>query len=62
MTNSTVRQRFGIPEQNKTVASRLIREAVDAGVIVPYDPSAGPRSIRYVPTWASPGANGARAQ
>jgi hypothetical protein len=36
MTNSSVRQRFGIEPQNIATASRLIREAVEAGGIVPY--------------------------
>jgi predicted HTH transcriptional regulator len=54
MTNTTVRQRFGIPQRNSALASRLIREAVEAGVITPYDPSVGFRSMRYVPVWADP--------
>ncbi|MFT4164912.1 MAG: ATP-binding protein [Microlunatus sp.] len=52
--NSSIRERFGILERNKALASRIIREAADEGMIVIYDPSAGPRSIRYVPFWADP--------
>ncbi|MFT3859728.1 ATP-binding protein [Micropruina sp.] len=52
--NASVRERFGIPERNKALASRIIKEAVDEDLIVVYDPSAGPRSIRYVPYWADP--------
>lgn len=52
--NASVRERFGIAERNKALASRLIKEAVDEGLISVYDPSAGPRSIRYVPYWADP--------
>ena len=52
MTNATVRQRFGIKDQNIAQASRLIREAVGAGRILPYDPDAAPRHMRYVPWWA----------
>ncbi len=52
--NASIRERFGIPERNKALASRIIREAVDEGMVVLYDPSAGPRSIRYVPFWADP--------
>jgi len=33
-------------------ASRLIKEAVDACAIVPYDEGAGPRYMKYVPFWA----------
>ena len=52
--NASIRERFGIPDRNKALASRIIREAVDEGMVVLYDPSAGPRSIRYVPFWADP--------
>jgi ATP-dependent DNA helicase RecG len=58
VTNTTVRQRFGLPDKDVAVASRLIREAVDAGAIGPYDPEAGPRAMRYLPWWALP-TNGA---
>jgi predicted HTH transcriptional regulator len=58
MTNSIVRQRFGIEEKNKAIASRLIKEAIAAGVIAAYDAAAGPRSIRYVPIWATPDVRG----
>lgn len=52
-TNTSVRERFGIATQNSAQASRLIREAVAAGVIAPYDPEAAPKLRRYVPVWAS---------
>ncbi len=54
MTNTTVRKRFGIDDRNAATASRLLRDALDAGVIAPYDPAAGPRALRYVPWWAAP--------
>ncbi|MES1245143.1 MAG: ATP-binding protein [Acidobacteriota bacterium] len=54
LTNASVRQRFGIEPNNKATASRLIREAVEAGVIVPHDPEAAPKLMRYVPVWAAP--------
>jgi predicted HTH transcriptional regulator len=54
MTNSSVRDRFGIEPQNIATASRLIREAVEAGYIVPYDPNAAPKLMRYLPIWAAP--------
>lgn len=53
LTNGSVRKRFGIETQNRATASRLIREAVDAGEIVSYDASAGPKFMRYMPTWAA---------
>ncbi len=33
---------------------RLIREVVDARAIFPYDPSAAPKLMKYVPWWAVP--------
>lgn len=53
-TNSSVRVRFGIEERNKATASRLLRDAVGRGLIMPYDPGASPRMMRYVPFWAAP--------
>ncbi|MDH5639792.1 MAG: transcriptional regulator [Nitrospira sp.] len=57
LTNTSVRDRFGIEPQNIAMASRLIREAVDAGLVVPYDPEAAPKLMRYVPIWAAPDRN-----
>jgi ATP-dependent DNA helicase RecG len=54
MTNTTVRERFGIEPHNSSIASRLIREAVEAGYIVPHDPSAAPKLMRYLPFWSAP--------
>lgn len=54
MTNSSVRQRFGIEGQNAATASRLLKEAVEAGSIAPYDPKAANKLMRYVPYWAAP--------
>jgi ATP-dependent DNA helicase RecG len=53
-TNTSVRKRFAIAKKNSAQASKIIREAIEEEMIVPYDPSAGPRSIRYVPFWAAP--------
>lgn len=53
MTNTSLRERFGVEEQNRSTVSRLIREAVEAGVIVPADPEAAPKLMRYLPFWAS---------
>ena len=36
-----------------TAASRLIKEATESGAIVPYDPDAAPKLMRYVPVWAA---------
>lgn len=53
LTNSSVRKRFGIDVRNSAVASRLIKEALDEGVILAYDPSAAPRLMKYIPSWAA---------
>ncbi len=54
MTNTTLRGRFGIEPQNSAIASRLIKEAVQAGAICPHDPDAAPKMKKYVPFWAKP--------
>jgi ATP-dependent DNA helicase RecG len=57
MTNTTLRARFGVAERNRSTVSRFIREAVEAGVIVLVDPSAAPKSMKYLPFWAAATAN-----
>lgn len=54
LTNSSLRERFGIPLKNSATASRFSKEAVGAGEIVPYDPDAPPKMMKYVPWWAAP--------
>ena len=54
LTNRSVRERFGIDPQNMAAASRLIKEAIDEKAIVPYDISAAPKLMKYVPWWAAP--------
>ena len=49
---SSIRQRFAIKEQNMTVASRIIREILDAGLIRLFDKDAAPKMRKYVPYWA----------
>ncbi|QXT62886.1 McrC family protein [Tessaracoccus palaemonis] len=53
-TNSSVRARLGISDRNKAQSSRITREAADDGMVVTYDPTVGPGSIRHVPFWADP--------
>lgn len=53
-TNSSVRERFGILTSNSAIASRLIKEAIEDGALVPYDENAAPKLMRYLPMWASP--------
>jgi ATP-dependent DNA helicase RecG len=53
MTNASLRERFGIEEHNKATVSRMIREAVDSRLVLPQDPAAAPKMMRYVPFWAA---------
>lgn len=52
LTNTSLRQRFGLDGKSSATASRYIKEAVDAGVIVPVDEGAAKKLMRYVPSWA----------
>lgn len=52
MTNSSVRARFKIADRNASIASRLLADAVDEGLIVVADPAVGSRLRRYLPFWA----------
>jgi predicted HTH transcriptional regulator len=53
MTNSSLRQRFAISSNNASIASRIIAEAVETGLIKPYDPSSeSKKHAKYVPFWA----------
>lgn len=52
LTNASLRERFGIKESNKAIASRRIREAINAGMIKPFDEHAARRLMKYVPFWA----------
>ncbi|MES9857407.1 MAG: ATP-binding protein [Sedimenticola sp.] len=54
LTNSSIRERFGIEQKNSAQASRLIKEAVEAAEIAPYDPGAAPKLMKYIPWWAAP--------
>jgi Fic family protein len=42
---------FGIEEKNKATVSRYIREAVNAGMIKPFDEGAARKMMKYVPFW-----------
>jgi predicted HTH transcriptional regulator len=52
VTNRSIRERFGIEEKNRAMASRLLRDALEAGVIAAQDPTASPKQTQYVPWWA----------
>lgn len=52
MTNATLRERFGIDAKNSATASRYIKEAVESGMVRPYDDGASRKFMKYVPFWA----------
>ncbi|HJU38629.1 MAG TPA: ATP-binding protein, partial [Tahibacter sp.] len=53
MTNSSIRARFGIDDRNAAQASRIIREAVEDGLIREFDLENRSNKLRrYVPFWA----------
>ena len=52
MTNSSLRERFGIAEKNSAMASRIIREAMEDNFVKPYDPEQGKKYAKYLPFWA----------
>lgn len=52
MTNQSLRDRFDLPESKADVASQIIRNTIDAGLIRLEDPdSTSKRYARYVPYW-----------
>jgi predicted HTH transcriptional regulator len=53
MTNTTLRKRFRIAEQNYSIASRIIADTMEETLIKPEDPSSTSKKMaRYVPFWA----------
>jgi len=52
MTNQSLRERFGIEEHNYSIASRIISDAKEAGLVKDYDPANKSRTYaKYVPYW-----------
>lgn len=52
MNNTSLRKRLSIEEGNSAIASRVIKQTVEAGLIRLYDPNANRKAYRYVPFWA----------
>jgi predicted HTH transcriptional regulator len=53
MTNTSLRERFKIAEEDYSVASRIIREAIEAKLVKPKNPENRSRKhAKYVPFWA----------
>lgn len=53
MTNTSLRERFGIEEHNYAIASRIISDTKEAGLIKDYDlTNKSKPQAKYVPFWA----------
>lgn len=52
MTNTTLRERFGIDAKNSAMISRIIKDAIEADLIKCHDMSVGSRARKYLPFWA----------
>lgn len=52
MNNASLRERFKIEDGNAAMASRVIKQATEIGLIRLYDPKANRKALRYVPFWA----------
>lgn len=51
-TNSSVRERFRIPDANSAQVSRVLRDALDSGLLVLEDETVGAKGRRYLPFWS----------
>lgn len=51
LTNSSLRNRYGVEETSQGTVSRVIKEAVAKKLIRPYDPDTAPRYMKYIPIW-----------
>jgi predicted HTH transcriptional regulator len=52
LTNSSLRERFGLKVSSSGMMSRLIKEAMAQKLIKPIDPTTAPRYMKYIPIWA----------
>jgi ATP-dependent DNA helicase RecG len=51
MTNSTLRERFSLPDEDYQATSVIISELVRTRRIIPAEEGQGRRNARYVPYW-----------
>ena len=53
MTNTTLRERFKIADENAAMVSRIIKDTYEAGLIKEEDPESNSRKfVKYIPIWA----------
>jgi ATP-dependent DNA helicase RecG len=54
MSNTSLRERFRLSDDEYQSASAVISDARKAGRIVAADPNQGKKNARYVPYWEHP--------
>jgi len=52
LTNSSLRERFGIDPKNSATASRIIKETLEAELVKPVEDDMSRKHRKYVPFWA----------
>jgi predicted HTH transcriptional regulator len=53
MTNQSLRGRFKIADENAAMASRIIKETLETGLIKEDDPeNKSKKYVKYIPSWA----------
>jgi len=52
MTNTSLRERFGIDTRNISMVSKIIKDTLNEKQIYIYDESVGTRARKYIPWWA----------
>lgn len=52
LTNASLRTRFGLETSSSGNISRLIKDALQKGLIKALDPDTAPRYMKYIPFWA----------
>ena len=51
ITNQTFRNRFGLDSKKNSVASRIIKDAINSNLIQSLEPDISPKHMKYVPFW-----------
>lgn len=52
VTNTSLRDRFGVEPGNAAIVSRIIRDSLEAGAIKPFEEGQAKKVARYLPWWA----------
>lgn len=52
VNNTSLRERFGVEAGNAAIVSRIIKDALEAGVIKPFEEGQAKKAARYLPWWA----------